>query len=466
VLHENPWFGFRIAHPPGWIVMPVSGRFSIRQDVAGLVSAWIWPVQLPGGAPVGDPHTGARQVAGYFIDQLRKGDPTVQAWAADQPGGQPDGLSFRIQRRYLNAPLEGIYTVLLAGNNAILSGFECPAGQAPGLAPTMQSILASFRTLPAMPKQRVQEPTEQAFHVDIPQGWLYQASFNRNHIGGAGMAQFMTGREPQNLVCLVYPGLTWNFVESSWGSPFSQMGGYQPLPFMHAGQLCQQWLVPGMRQQQRDLEVLEIVDRPDLTYLGYLDLAAKGMPTNFDSTTASLTVAYTENGLRFRQRAIVIATRAQNPYGQGGPWIGFLNVYGRAPESEFERWSPVLDGIAVSFTTNPAWQAREQGLVNAYMRQSQLDRSRRLQQISQTLSETSDIITSSYWARQETYDRLNHMWSNTILGYQDVASASGDVYTVPTGYDRYWVDGLQQIYGGDLNTRPEINWTPLEPTGT
>lgn len=463
-IHKNSWYGFTIAHPPGWHVIPVKGRFSIRKDVGGLVSAWIWPLALPGDALIGDPRTAARQVAEYYIFQLRQSDPSVQAWLAETKDEQPGRLTFRLQRNFMNTPLEGIFTVLLAGASAILSGFECPTGQSGSHADSMRQILASFRTIPAMPKQHVCEPREHAFEVDIPQGWLYQAGVDRNHPGGTGIVQFMAGREQQNLVCLVFPGQIWTFIDSQWGG-WSSMPGYQAMPFMPAAQLCQQWIVPGMQQQMHDLAVQEILDRPDLTYQGYLDLAAKGMSTNVDMTTANLTVTYSENGVHLKQRAIVVTSRTRNPYGQGGTWIGFLNVYARAPENEFEQWAPVLDGMAASFTMNPAWQAREQGLVNNYLVQSQRDRSRRLQQISQTLSQTSDMITSSYWSRQETYDRLSHMWSNTILSYQDVTSAGGEVYNVPTGYDRYWVDGLNNIYGGDWNTQPDITWTPLEPTG-
>jgi len=54
-----------------------------------------------------------------------------------------------------------------------------------------------------------------------------------------------------------------------------------------------------------------------------------------------------------------------------------------------------------SFKVNPNWQAMEnqriQGQIQNQMMTAQADISRRIGQISQTLSETSDIVTNSYW---------------------------------------------------------------------
>lgn len=98
---------------------------------------------------------------------------------------------------------------------------------------------------------------------------------------------------------------------------------------------------------------------------------------------------------------------------------------------------------------NTKWQANECSLVL----------------ISQTLSETSDIVANSSWNRQQAYDRISEMRSNATLGAQNVASDSGDVYKAPYGYDRYWVDGLGNLYGGSWLSQPDINWQPLQPTG-
>ena len=151
-------------------------------------------------------------------------------------------------------------------------------------------------------------------------------------------------------------------------------------------------------------------------------------------------------------------------------WTAAQDVYIRAPYAEFATWQPILDGILESFKINPNWQAMEnqriQGQIQNQIAASQADISRRLGQISQTLSETSDIVTNSYWNRQATYDHISEQRSNAMLGVQNVASPSNEVYQVPNGFDQYWADGLGNLYGGSWMTQPDINWTPLEPTGT
>jgi hypothetical protein len=104
--------------------------------------------------------------------------------------------------------------------------------------------------------------------------------------------------------------------------------------------------------------------------------------------------------------------------------------------------------------------------VQNYIANAQADMANRRMQISQTLSETSNIISNSYWAQQPVYDRLSEMRSNTTLDLQNVASGTGEVYKVPYGYDQYWMDGLGNLLGGGWMVQPGIDWKPLSPTGT
>ena len=81
----------------------------------------------------------------------------------------------------------------------------------------------------------------------------------------------------------------------------------------------------------------------------------------------------------------------------------------------------------------------------------------RLQQISRTLSETTDIITSGFWERQGIQDHAMHQWSNGFLGRTDVVDSQGTVYSVPNDADLYWKD----LQGGDiLGTGVLFNATP------
>lgn len=469
VVHENPWFGFRLVHPPGWRVYPVRGRISVREDAAGLVSAWIWAVQLPDfDRQGGDPAVAARQIASYYVSQLAAQDPTVRAWTMQGASA----VTLRVERVFLGQPLEGLYSVVVSGGSAMLSGYECPRGQAQARAPVMSQILSSFSTIPALPRRRVVEPAEQAFAFEIPEGWGSQAGVNRGNVGGKGSPQFAAGQNPHNTVAAAMPSYQWNFIEGGWGSPFGGLlggmgGGVSSMPHTPAAPFCERFIVPWMRSFQAGLSVLGVEDRPDLTAAAYQELAetGTGSPASMEVSSAVLTTAYVENGAQLQQRSVVAVFRPRAMSSFGGAWTAALNVYYRAPQAEFDRWEPVLLGLIASFHLNPRWQQGELALAQNFILQSQMDRQRRLGQIAQTLSQTSDIITSGYWSRQETYDRLSQMWSNAILGRQDMTTASGQVYNVPAGYDRYWVNGLDNVYAGGWNDRPDIHWQPLEPTG-
>jgi hypothetical protein len=184
---------------------------------------------------------------------------------------------------------------------------------------------------------------------------------------------------------------------------------------------------------------------------------------------AVLETTNTENGLRLRQKSRIEVQRERPsgfPFGAGSSgWSASLDIYYRAPDSEFGAWEPVLSGVLDSIKMNPAWEVGERQLAQNYIQNAQTDIARRTRQISQTLSETSDILNNSYWDRQATYDRISEQRSNVTLGYQNMAAPDGEVYKVPSGYEQYWVSGLGDVYGGSWLTQPDIHWQPLQPTG-
>jgi len=109
--------------------------------------------------------------------------------------------------------------------------------------------------------------------------------------------------------------------------------------------------------------------------------------------------SYDENGVRIRQKSRVNTQRQRSNLFTGATpmWMAGLDVYYRAPEAEFSTWEPVLSGLLDSMKMNPAWQMAERQRMQNQIMTTQMDTSRRLRQISQTLSETSDIINNSYW---------------------------------------------------------------------
>jgi len=459
-VHKDPWHGFSIAHPPAWQVVTMRGQISVREDPSGMISAWIWPFVLP--AP-----SSARQLAAQFVNLAHAFNPSLQAWL--QPGAAADSprLTLKTRQAKHGQNLEGYFNILVNGANAVISGYEAPVQALPQRSATLTQILSTFSTAEMMARQMVVEPNERAFSIAVPQGWTWQAGVNRNHIGGKGMVQFTTARDPQGEVSASMPWYMWFFVSgmSAWN-----MGGYEALNYMPAAQFAQQRIAAWMGQFQQGLRIESITERLDLADVAQIDLIKAGYPRDhFEVTAAMLETTNTENGLRLRQKTRVFVQRerpAGLPFGMGsGGWSANVDIFYRAPDAEFAAWEPVLSGILDSIQMNPAWEAGERQLAQNYIQNAQSDIARRTRQISQTLSETSDILNSSYWTRQATYDKISEQRSNAMLGYQNMDAPDGEVYKVPSGYEQYWVSGLGDVYGGSWLTQPDIHWQPPTPTG-
>src|SRR5204862_407822 len=125
----------------------------------------------------------------------------------------------------------------------------------------------------------------------------------------------------------------------------------------------------------------------------------------FESSSALIETSYEEMGVRLRQKSRIATMRQAGGAMTGAPmWNAIEDVIYRAPEHEFGTWEPVLAGMLGDLVINPQWTAGEMRLAQNYIANSQADIARRRQQISQTLSETSDIVSNSYWNRQASYD--------------------------------------------------------------
>jgi hypothetical protein len=206
-----------------------------------------------------------------------------------------------------------------------------------------------------------------------------------------------------------------------------------------------------------------ITDRPDLAINQYLEMRKIGMDTTgYEVTCATMDIVYREGGRQLRQRGYATVTHPPGLVG-GGEWDPSLVWVIRAPVEEWEELEPVLVGIIDSNQLNPAWKAQEDASRLRYLAYSAADRRRRQQQISQTISETSDMIFQSYENRSQTEDRIWHEYSNATLGYQDMTDTSGATYSVPSGYDQYWLDSTDTLLVGNWLANPDPTWRKLEP---
>lgn len=139
-------------------------------------------------------------------------------------------------------------------------------------------------------------------------------------------------------------------------------------------------------------------------------------------------------------------TFTQSSFGYGMTFIGMS-----AGAGNFSAYEAALDRVIKSYEFSESYvsaclQAQAQALSGAL-------------RVGKTLSETSDIIMSSWENRQRSDDILSERWSDATLGYERVYDpATGDVYRVDNGfYDDYNIR-RQNYEKSDLELLPENNW--------
>ncbi len=458
--YQDPWNGFALEHPLGWEVRCARNVITVREERAGDCLALLWPLQLPQPMSL-------QQIAGLLVEQARRTEPTFTAW--QRPESTPDCLLLRTRAQRGPLTLEGSVTILLDGSNALISGFHCPAPISASHAPILGRILSTYRLIPPMPRLRFQEPQEGAFALCVPPGWSVQGFVNRNNIGGAAMPQFTVRRDPQGLALAVSTMASWMFNAGMPGM-WDAFSGMQSRPYLPAPQFAAQFVAPMMQSQQDHFRVEEVYACPDWVPYLAAEIAKAGIPPqSMEITAAMLVTTYTEAGVSLRQKTGITVQRGTGPaafmMGMGSMWTGQMGNYYRAPITEFDAQEPILAGILDSYRVNPVWEQNELMRNQQAILWKQQDTLRRTREISQTLHETSDIITSGYWHRQEVYDQLSHNWSNVILGRQDVVDDSGTLYSVPSGYDQYWRDNMNNLHTGTWLANPDPTWHRLEPTG-
>lgn len=452
IRHKDPWNGFSLLHPPGWTVRARLGAVGIREDPAGISAAGIYTQRLTNQQT-------AREFMQYYISLARQQMPNIVVWEAPATGQTAKHSFARYEGDFLGYHITGVYDVTIRDQHAFLSGFGCPTEQLPARKKWFQEVLASFTPLQRMERQKIQEVNEGAYVIWAPPGWQVDARLNRKHINNFATPLLVVQREPQGLAQAALSGGEWQFSTAPvpWG------GSTPVMSYLPATQFFQSFILPQVSQQCQELQVVEIVDRPDIALLQMREMQKVGMdPTSQMVTAAHMVIGYVESGVRLRQRGEVVCIGAAG-FGFGGMWTAYLsNVY-RAPENEYAELEPILLGILDSIVYNPTWQQAQEASKNAYLMASFQDRMKRLGQISQTIHETNEMVYQGYQNRQASEDRISHEWSNATLGLQDMTDQSGSYYSVPSGYDQYWKDGLDNLYVGDWLTNPDPTWTRLEP---
>lgn len=314
---------------------------------------------------------------------------------------------------------------------------------------------------------RFQEQNEGAYTLNVPQGWQTTAVIQ--HYPDSSAIPIWEVHDPSVEVSFAAPGIHHSFQEPSpefFGQP---LPGRSMLRYMPAPLFIQQVIIPQLLGQNPTMHVERITDHPELIAEAVKHYRALGEnPAMAKFSIASVQFIFHKQGKTFRQRSYILVLLSPFIHCWQADVVGLIC----APVDQFEHYAPILSTVVNSLQWNTQWlQARnvrlqmlasqymQQGFMHQHMAQAQL------LQGQQIVMETGNIIRAGQARQMAAQDRNFNAMDNIIAGNIDLMSTNGQVYNVTNDFrPRHWIDALGVVHGGDWNTLPGSNWTPLSPT--
>ncbi len=456
IKHE--WFGFAVEKPRNWELRTYNGVISICRDTQGLTCATLRPIRLQ--SPVK-----AETLARYLVGVMQTALPSFTAWQLPEQEGKPDNIDrivMQIQGTCGNVQLEGVFCVQVDETSAQFSGYQAPVNEIKQIAPTMERILASFRSITPLPRVRFVEVNEHSVYGFVPQQWSARAVMQRAPDTSTRLDIKVSNPE-MNVHLHIPPEYTTYFERP----PMAFVPGIQLVPVMPATTYLERFVIPQIQRRNQGAQIEGVVNRPDIAQVVLADgKKYGGLKPNDLCEVASVQYTYFTNGQTYREKDFIHVTRWVNL----GMWNTAIGARAYAPIDLFEQYEPVLMGIAESIKPDPQWAQAEQRradalLVNAQQRAAQAQQEY-IQSINNRTRMQIDIgqqMREGAKRRMAQNDHLQQNFDNIISGLQDMIDPlTGQVHTVNTGFYQYWNDGYHS-YGGSIGDQPKANWHKLEP---
>ena len=341
----------------------------------------------------------------------------------------------------------------------------------------------------------------------LPPGWTAQGATVRVPPSGLPDCRFEGRGDRDGNLRVTMGGMTWPFQDTGvptggggfFGGIMNMLGGMatmgaagEALPWQNAATFAQSWLFPRVHQAVPTAAIQRIDPRPDVEAMLLPKLAADAANRGMGGLQPELSVVevllrFTERGTTFLERSRVQTTRLKS-----GPmawmtsmmpmtmWFGEVAFSYRAPQAQFAEAEATLRRIAESMRKNPAWEAAQLNADNARALAGQQQNMARQRQVSQTLSETSDVVSGAYWSKRQIEaqhhdarramdgaggDTWQENWSNATLGWENRVDDNGNRYTVSAGHERLWRDNAGNLITGNGLTNPDPTWHELKKPG-
>ena len=353
------------------------------------------------------------------------------------------------QIKYTGSNMVGVLNINGSGKNYFVSGFAAPSNELKNDMPDLMKSLASFsydnslknpdsmKSLTQMVSWK--DPHENAFTIDVPKDWNIDGGVVRPYIDAALKLVATSGDmgiQIENPYPPIYtiPNQVLAFAGFTEGSHYNPSGGIAEDTIIMSEKDAQNY-IETILAKNLNLKVDSIGKRNDLV--------EKIPKTAYISETTAAEATLSGDG---KIHKVIVIEQGIGMSGMGLWTIGLTHYW--APENEIGKVEEIATAMDQSFKLDPTWVKNEQAEI-----------AKRSQIISQSGSEISDIISSTFEYRSSSQDKIADKWSDAILGVQDVYNPStGENYTVPNTSKYYWTDGLNYVIGTETHDNPGYYW--------
>lgn len=466
-VHKDPR-GFTVQVPRGWQVD--GGRETGRVTVSGPAGqqAVIWPVFISGQVDA--------RIAPSILRQLAAAARLEAAWKT-APSSSPAVVR--------HAGTAGDRTIVASfawipspkGTAGFLYAASARTATYRAESETLSRILASFRAsgavadppgaspaagAPGVAWTRWQDPKENAFSLEVPQGWRVEGGAfrfapvdvrkaveaaspdGRIRITG-GDRELPTFTEPNQMLAMT------GFREGSWYSP-----GYgvnmMVRRYMPGVLFAREYVAARAARGCSNLNFTGGRERPDAD--GPLNqmmagLASVGGIMRIESGEAAFTCD--QNGAPASGYYFAGTLRAGSAGTPGGIWVAqYLYGYVAAREHAGQA-QRILSHMLASYRDNPQWVAMQGNITASTSRI-----------VAETQQYVSKIISDTFDYKNRVDDEISRRRENAILGTVDVLDpGTGRQYKVENSANYYWLDNRGVIVGTQTATSPGWDFQEL-----
>ena len=441
--------GARIQHPAGFTVDLPAG----------------WSADTPGGQRIilanGD-RTVFAAIEG-FVEPRRSAAEWLQArfqrpdqWFAGAKLGAVSGAPVALAKLDFVGPRGPARAHLLCfvhQGGGTLMAIAAPAGEFEARKAELAGILRSFTFSggagggAASGRRYVKwtEPNERAYSLDVPEGWQAQGGLFR--FSSLDVRGELNLRSPDGAMT-IFAGDKSLPTFSVPNQTLAMSGLREGMPYSpgYGSNFIISRYIPGaafaeMYAQRRfgTIQVVDRKERPDLVQNLARIAAQYGNPLNTRYTIGE--VAFTSP----RGNGYVLAGTSIWGMADTQLWkVEYLYGY-LAPAGATADATEILARGTASYAMNPQWVAAQQGLTAAT---SQI--------VAKTSEEIGRIHSQSYWATQNTQDRIGRERADANRGVVRLRDeGTGEEFTAPAGANYYMrVRGQNTVLGNDTGQRP------------